>query len=340
MRAKVNVALSILAALVVVAGTVLPQSKVGTSAAPFLGIAIGPRAIGVGGAFVAMASDASALYWNPGGFSQIGHSEFMVAHTQWLLDTRFDWAGVIVNIDGASAVGVSVTQLDYGEEDVTTELQMAGTGETWKASDLAVGLSYCRSLTDRFSIGGTAKLVQQRIWNESASSFALDVGLLYRTNFQGLRIGMSISNFGSDMRLDGKDLYRPIDLDPASQGTNKTLVARLKTDDWPLPLLFRAGVSLEAMKNDDFRLTLAADALRPSDNAEVVNVGGEFSWREAIFVRAGMKSLFLVDNEEGVTVGAGARYELTAASSVGIDYGYEDFGIFGGIQSFSLSVTF
>jgi GTPase SAR1 family protein len=105
-------------------------------------------------------------------------------------------------------------------------------------------------------------------------------------------------------------------------------------------LLFRAGVSLEALKSDDFRLTLAADALRPSDNAEVVNVGGEFSWKEALYLRAGMKSLFLVDNEEGITLGAGARYELTAASSIGIDYGYEDFGIFGGIQSFSLSVTF
>jgi len=48
-------------------------SKVGTTAAPFLSIEVGSRAIGMGGAFVALANDASALYWNPAGLARMGN---------------------------------------------------------------------------------------------------------------------------------------------------------------------------------------------------------------------------------------------------------------------------
>ena len=318
----------------------LSQSKVGTSAVSFLGIAVGPRAVGLGGAFVAVANDASALYWNPGGITRSGKSEFIFSHTNWLVDSKFDWAGVVINISEADAVGVSFTQLTYGEEDVTTTEAPMGTGETWSASDVAIGLTYARNLTDRFSIGGTAKFIQERISNETASSIAMDVGLLYQTDLNNLRIGMSISNFGADMRLDGKDLYHKIDMDPANSGSNKTIVARLKTDDWPLPLFFRAGISIDAFKYEDLRLTVSADALRPSDNSETVNTGLELSWNEILFLRGGRKALFMSDAQEGFTAGAGARVDLSAGTTLGFDYGYEDFGIFGGIQTFALSVTF
>ncbi|MEW6062383.1 MAG: PorV/PorQ family protein [Bacteroidota bacterium] len=327
--------------LLLLSGSLLPaQSKVGTAAAPFLGIAVGPRGVSLGGAFVALANDVTALYYNPGAISQSGNSQFMVSHTNWLVDTKFDWVGVMINLDGQSAIGVSITQLDYGEELITTETNQEGTGETWKASDIAVGLSYARNLTDKFSIGGTAKYIQQKIWNESASAIGVDVGLKYKTDFNGLTIGMSISNFGSDMRLDGKDLFRPIDLDPQNQGTNKTIVARLKTDDWPLPLLFRVGAAIDVMHTEEMRFTLAADALRPSDNAETLNLGGELGWRESLFFRAGFKSLFLKESEEGYTIGGGARYELTAVNFISVDYSYQDFGKFGGIQTVAVSITF
>jgi hypothetical protein len=333
----------ITAAIILLIAVALPadaQTKVGTSVAQFLGIPVGPRGAALGGAFVALSNDVSALYYNPGAISQPGNSQFLVSHTNWLVDTKFDWVGVMINLDGQSAIGVSITQLDYGEELITTEINQDGTGETWNASDIAVGLTYARTLTDRFSIGGTAKYIQQKIWNVSASAFAMDVGLKYRTDFNGLIIGMSISNFGTDMRLDGKDLFRPIDTDPNNTGTNKTIVARLKTDDWPLPLFFRAGVSMDIVQMDDIRFTAAADALRPSDSAETLNIGGEFAWRESVFIRGGMNSLFLPERENGFSVGGGARYELSAVNFVSFDYAYQDFGKFGGIQSFAIGITF
>jgi hypothetical protein len=319
---------------------VLSQTKVGTSAAPFLGIAVGPRGIGLGGAYVAVANDVSSLYYNPGAMSQLGYSQVLVSHTSWLVDTKFDWVGVALNLGDGGAVGISVTQLNYGEEMLTTEFNQNGGEETWTASDLAVGISYARNLTDRFAIGATAKYIQMKIWNESASSMALDVGLKYVTDFNGLIIGMSISNFGADMQLDGKDLYNNFDNRPTESGNNGTIVAQYKTEERPLPLFFRAGISFDAFKSDELRLIIAADALRPSDSAEMLNLGGELSWRDAIFLRGGLKSLFLPENEETFTAGAGAKYELTGANIISFDFSHQEFGKFGGIQSFSIGLTF
>jgi hypothetical protein len=316
------------------------QAKVGTSAAPFLGISIGPRAIGMGSAFVAMANDVTTLYWNPSGIARTMKSEFSASHTGWLVNTNFNWVGLSLNLNNSDFIGISFTQLDYGEEFVTSVVSPEGTGEKWDAMDIAFGLSYARNLTDRFSIGGTAKYIQQKIWNESASAFALDVGLLYITEFNDLKIGMSISNFGTDMTLDGKDLIKRIDLDPDAQGINKTIPAKLKTDAWTLPLFFRVGVAMDVFKSDLLRFTTAVDAFRPNDNQASVNIGGEFAWNDLVFLRAGYKTLFLDESEEGLNFGGGLKYNFSGSNFVNVDYAFTTFGKFSNIHSFSLSVIF
>ena len=97
---------------------------------------------------------------------------------------------------------------------------------------------------------------------------------------------------------------------------------------------------MDVLTFEDIRITAAVDALRPSDSAETLNVGGEFSWRESLFIRGGMNALFLPDRENGFTVGGGAKYELSAVNFVSFDYSYQDFGKFGGIQSFAIGITF
>jgi hypothetical protein len=316
------------------------QAKVGTSAAPFLGISAGPRAIGMGSAFVAMADDASALYWNPSGIARTMKNEFTATHSGWLVNTNYNWVGFVLNLNNSDFLGISFTQLDYGEDYVTTVVAPEGTGEKWDAMDIAFGLSYARNLTDRFSIGGTAKYIQQKIWNESASAFALDVGLLYITEFNDMKIGMSISNFGTDMTLDGKDLIKRIDLDESSAGINKTIAAKLKTDAWTLPLFFRVGVAMDIYKSNLLKFTTAIDAFRPSDNQSSVNVGGEFSYSDMVFVRAGYKTLFLDESEEGLNFGGGLKYNFSGTNYLFVDYAFSTFGRFDDLHSFSLSITF
>jgi hypothetical protein len=316
------------------------QSKVGTTAVPFLGISVGPRATAMGGAFTAMCSDATALYYNPGGIAQIDHSQFLATHTGWLVGTSLNWIGFVYKLDPSNAIGIHVTHLDYGEEEVTTVDQPEGTGEKWTALDFAAGLSYARNLTDRFSIGGSMKFIQQRLWNESASAFAMDVGLLFVTDFNGMKLGMSISNFGTDMQMDGKDLLKRIDLDPEALGNNETIVSKLKTENWPLPLFFRVGVAMDVMRFGTNRLTISVDALRPSDNTEIVNAGGEIALGEMFFLRGGYKSLFREQSEEGLTLGCGADISLGSSMIWSFDYTYADFGLFQDIQMVSIGFKF
>jgi len=324
----------------VVAQEVQAQSKVGTTAAQFLGISVGAKATAMGDAFVASKEGVSTIYWNPGAFAAAGKSELMFANTNWLAGTKFRWFGFMLNLDGTNAVGVSLTNLNYGEDDVTTVQSPDGTGERWSAQDVALAVSYSRRLTDRFSMGGSVKYVSQTLWNESASTIAFDLGLLFETGFNDMRLGMSFSNFGGDMTLDGRDLLQRVDIDPANSGSNKTLVGKLKTDPWPIPLFFRVGVAMDIIKNNDVIFTVAADAVRPSDNVEFVNVGGELSWNQLIFLRTGYRSLFRKDAEEGLNLGAGIRYQLEGLATVEVNYAYSQFGVFGNLNTLALAVSF
>jgi len=325
---------------VMVALPAIGQTKVGTTAAQFLGISVGPRAIAMGGAYVASNEDATSLYWNPGAFQQAGKSQLTFSNTNWLVGTKFRWLGLMLNLGGEDAIGLSLTQLDYGEEEVTTVALPEGTGERWSAQDLSIALSYCRRLTDRFSMGATVKYVDQRIWNESASTFAFDVGLLFVTGFHDMRLGVSMSNFGGEMKMDGRDLLQRVDIDPSNSGSNKALVGSLKTDPWAIPLLFRVGVAIDAFQDDQYKVTLAADALRPNDNEESVNAGGEVGWNNMVFIRGGYKSLFGTDAEEGISLGAGLKYTAESFGAIEVNYSYTEFGLFGNLNTFALAISF
>lgn len=324
----------------VFAGILSAQSKVGTTAAPFLGIHIGPRAVSMGGAFTAVADDATSLYYNPGGISRILQSQAMFAHTNWLVGSKLTWFGLTYKFDADNALGISLTQLDYGEDEVITIYEPEGTGEFWNASDIAAALTYARNLSDRFSIGGSVKYIQEKIWHEKASAVAMDVGLLFITEFNDMKLGMSISNFGSDMKMSGRDLLQRVDLDETATGHNETIVANLKTDAWPLPLFFRVGLAMDVLHFQQNRLTLALDAFRPSDNTETINAGAELAIMEMFFLRGGYKSLFRDNSEEGLTLGAGMN--ITTGGTVGliVDYAYADFGLFQEIQMLSIGLRF
>ncbi len=321
-------------------GTMYGQNKVGTTAAPFLGIGAGPTAIGMGGAFTAVANDPSALYWNPSGISRTGKTEVMMEHTNYLLGTSYNFFAGVVALDEDNAIGLSVTDLDYGSEPVTTIQMPDGTGEQWSATDLAVGLTYSRNLTDRFSIGGTVKMISQSIWRESATGWALDAGLLYITPFNDLKIGMQIANFGTDMKMTGQDLYITHNPDKSVAGDNPNIPAEYYTNSYPLPLLFRIGLSMDVLKTTDNTITLAVDALHPSDNNQSVNLGAQYVWNKMVYARVGYKSLGVPNSEEGLTFGFGLGYELTYNLVLKLDYAYESYGLLKNIQKFALSLSF
>ena len=333
-RILLNIGLLIILPVVLTA-----QSMVGTKAAPFLGIEVGGRSLGMGGANVASVNDATALYWNPGAAATLMGNQALFVHSSYLADTRFDFVAGVFQMPGIGVIGISTTVLDYGDMIHTTIEKPDGDGLTFSAMDLAVGVTIARAMTDRFYIGGTMKYIQQTIWNEQASAVALDLGTLYRTEFNGLTIGMSISNFGSAMQLTGNDLDHFYDIAPDQNGNNGKIVSSLKTDPFNLPILFRAGVVMDVFHTGPLNLKLAVDALHPNYNDESLNVGCELLMFNQIALRAGYKNLFLKDSEEGLTMGAGLNLPLSGVH-LRADYGYQIFGRLTEIQNFSVALVF
>ncbi len=331
----VVLALAILAPIMIYS-----QSKVGTSAAQFLGISVGARATALGGAFGAIAEDATALYWNPAGISRMGVSEAYISHTEWLVQTDFNWAGLVLAIDRNNAIGIHFTQLNYGEDVVTTIDEPMGTGDRWSAMDIAAGISYSRNLTDFFSIGGSVKYINQRIWNESASAIAMDVGLLFITGFNDMKLGVSITNFGTEMKMDGKNLSIIHDPDGDSFGSNDKIPARLETDSFVLPLQFRVGLAMDVLQSEHNRLLVSVEAYYPNDYDPFMSTGLEYTWNDLLSIRGGYRSLFMPDPVETWTVGAGLRFNLGGNLVSKFDYVYQDFGVFSNVQTISFGLIF
>lgn len=290
---------------------VVAQDKVGTTSAPFLGISSGARASAMGGAYVAISNDGSGMFWNPGGVAHVSSNAVTFSNMNWFVDSQFQDASVIINAGTDGNFALSIRALNYGEIDVTTIENPEGTGERFTPTDLAVAFTYSTFLTDKFSVGGTGKFIQQKIWNEKALGFAVDLGMLYQTDFKNLRIGMSISNFGTDMTLSGDDLRRAIDIAEDQSGNNDRLEGYLGVDSWSMPLLFKVGIAMDLIDTDLHRVVVALDAKHPNDNSESIDVGIEYGFNDLVFFRGGYKSLLSSQTEDqGLTAGFGLKYNM------------------------------
>lgn len=315
--------------------------KVGTSAAAFLQIPVGVRGTAMGSAFVAVADDPSAMYWNPGGIARLSRFALYVDHAPWLPGLTFNFVGLVLPVGSAGSIGLNVTALTTEEMLVTTIDQPMGTGETFSASSVAVGVTYARNLTDRFSIGANIKMVHESILNSSATGFMFDIGTLYDMPFPGIRLGVSIANFGTGLRIDGDDLNVRVDIAPDQQGNNQSIVGRLRTDDFDAPLYIRVGLSWDALKTANNRLTLAMDGLNPNDNAQSVNLGAEYAlFDETLFLRGGFNDLFLPDREKGLTLGLGVHLPIAGDVQFRGGYAFQDFAHLDAVNRFTLELRF
>ena len=312
-------------------------SKTGTTAAQFLKIGIGARALAMGGAYSAISNDATALYWNPAGLSLINNNEIILDHQDWILDVDLDFIGGTFNTPFGT-IGAAITAMYMGEMEVTTTHDPEGTGEKFNAGSIMGQLTFSKSLTDRFSFGITTKIIQESIYNSKANGIAIDLGTLYNTQIPGLTMGMSISNYGTKMQMEGRDLLLQTEVDPSLESDPININANFATDPYELPLLFRFGLAYKKAIPNNLSILIAADALHPNDNTESINLGSELAFKDFLFLRTGLANQYQRDRISGLSLGCGIKLKLSN-SYYYIDYTYLDMGPLGNPKKITLTTS-
>ncbi|MCK5520426.1 MAG: PorV/PorQ family protein, partial [Candidatus Marinimicrobia bacterium] len=147
-------------------------TKVGTSAAGFLQMENGSRAMAMGGSLVADANDASAVFWNPASVGISNKFSSYYEQTQLYADISQYNIGFSYPLNGNQSLAILINYLDLGRMDITTVLEPEGTGNTFDAASYFMAAAYAKSLTDRVRVGLSFKLFEERIWLEKANGFA------------------------------------------------------------------------------------------------------------------------------------------------------------------------
>lgn len=278
----------------------LCAESAGTSLFSFLAFDSNGRAAAMGGAYTALASNSTALAYNPAGLGRGGQNEATFMHNQYFQDITQEY----VSYSSPQKWGASFNYLNFGEVRETTLSNPSGTGlGEVGLKDMAVSLGYGAGLGN-ICAGAGLKFVRESIAGISGQGFMLDAGALWVVpGGRGLKLGAVVQNLGPDIKFNGAKEQ--------------------------LPLTFRAGagwrVSVYGQKT-----TLALDVQKVRAEAVVLRLGGEVLVAGIVPLRAG----FNTQNDDGPGISAGTGY---ANKTFNADYAYVPFKSLGATHRVSVS---
>jgi hypothetical protein len=319
MKAK---ALAAAASVLLLATGASAQDKVGTAATQFLKIGVSARAVGMGDAFVALADDASGLYYNPAAITQVLGGEAILSHVDLYHGSgiSYEFGGVVLPMYiGTGRVGFSFQALRTDDMAETTPVDPEGTGRNFRSSEYGIATTYALELTDKFSLGFSFRFISSSLAkldgirdepavDGSAASWGVDVGTMYRTGYRGINFGMAISNFGPDITYERE---------PA-----------------PLPINFKVGGTVDLYRDGMQALVLALEGSHPNDAAERANLGGEYVYGDWVALRGGYRFNY---DDEGWSVGGGA---YLVGGNVRFDYAYTKMESLTDVHRYTLAIRF
>ncbi len=320
------VALTVVALLALSGLALAGKSKVGTTAYPFLKIGVGAKALSMGGAFVGLADDESALYYNPAGLVGLTTRAVSASYMNYIADIQS--GNLVIAIprgvtpvdeyldeenpinDAQSTLAFGITYLNYGDIDETNSAGQVL--DQFGGSDMAFSLTYAAKAGRQLAVGATVKVIYQKIDEYDSQGLATDVGVLYRLKDGRTNLGLSASNLGfqlSGLSEDHKD---------------------------PLPILIRAGLSHQLR---EIPLTVSGEGVLPSDNDVYGAVGLEFHPDLPLAFRAGYSSFgsnYKTDGDKDNTAGLafGAGFKMP---KLNIDYAYLPYADLGSLHRVNLA---
>ena len=301
-------------------------TKVGTAAAPWLKIETGIRAVGMSGAHTAAGRGLSSVTYNPASLGYIEGQEIVFNKTNYLAGISHNIIGYAKKISSTDIVGFHAFYLDSGEMiRRTVENHNAG---FFRVYNVALRGTYTKIFTDRLKVGFSLKYIREDIWTTYMQAVAVDIGSNFNTGVYGFILGMSVSNFGPDVKFSGPGLIA----ESSDEGDDY----EGKTEFYPLPLTFRLGVenqivgaSTDAIVlSDTHSLTLALDGIKPLDYSVYAAFGAEYSWNKLAFVRLGTH---FNHDTAGLSFGLGVNY-----MGLKFDYALTQYGDLGNTGQFGI----
>jgi len=225
-----------------------PSFAVSESAVLFLQISPGARACGMGEAFVGLADDATAVYWNPAGLAFQEGREISLMHANWLpgfaSDLFYEFAAYRHHVEGLGTFGANVTFLNLGKQIQTDESSPEPIGE-FSSNEYAISATYGTQLAENWGVGVGLRYIRSNLAPMGAGSergegvadaFAFDLATLYKFPFAPkLSLGINLSNMGPKI----------------------TYIDAAQAD--PLPTNLKVGFAYRLINNKYNKLTFVAD---------------------------------------------------------------------------------
>jgi hypothetical protein len=304
----------------------LGGQRIGTAAATFLKIDVGAQAAAMSGASVAMASDATTLYWNPAAAAQVNRNSLTISHIEWPVDIQYEYLGYIHHIPKLATIGVSCGMLHTQDMEVTTVYHPTGTGEYFRYNDTFIAFSFAKKMTTRFSFGASVKYIEEYLAGLKMGGWMIDLGTFYWTGFKSLRFAVSLVNFGPDLKPGGTYLKK----------TKEGGYSENKYEAFSPPTTFRVGSAMDVYSSERYCITTSFQINHPVDNAENAVLGLDFGLLKHLHLRSGYRINY---DEEKFTFGAGFLANINQ-SKIAIDYAHKDFSNLTSTHQFTLGFQF
>ena len=342
----------------------------GTTAAEFLLMAPTGRGAALGASYAALATDVSAMYYNPAGLAQLSRSGIMASTMSYVADTDLNWVGFAVPFGGGSrAIGFQITTFGFNDQRVYTIDDPEGlSGEVYSVNQTSLGFTYAQQFSDRFAAGLGVKFINDALGRTTGRAFALDLGTNFHASLGGrpLRASFVIQNLGTTIAHSGNALDVAVQRAPpqgVGGSAQEPQPARLQSKSWSLPVMFRVGMSYDVFTTSASRFTALGEFSQPNNTDPGFNFAGEYNVRlgQSGFSLAGRLGYTSspdnnleapgtgsadyagfdsgVSSSEGVSAGGGLRWQKSArALGLGFDYAYRNLGLLGGVNMLTVSL--
>jgi len=262
----------------------LASEEAASGLSSFFLLGAGARAVGMGGSFVSVANDASAVFWNPAGLPQLSYPELTFTHVTLPEGTEFDFGGIAYPTLQAGSFSAGFLRL--GTDGIfSRDNRASDLGETsFSESEFLLGYGY--PLFKFLKLGASGKLYSQSLAGFSTTAVGADVGLILSPG-ENLSFGLNLQDVvSSDLTL--------------------------KNSKESIPRNFKAGVSYSLPFSDGNWSLLTAFDLDKSEKTPLkIHAGGELSYFGYLFLRGGY-------DRKAATFGGGLAYHR-----VGLDYAFK-----------------